>query len=317
MTHLQARFFSLAALLGLAFVGLARGQTSLDVLEKDLDEVKQQRQEATSQGFLNLMDQLDKADSNADAALQLYQAAGGTLPAPAEVKTRYEHETPTEKAARLKQDQANMTSFAAMLQLHCGMMRIAAQEVTKPDAPHLHEDWVAWLKNAAQIYPQLTGADEVRAMPMKDSPISTYLDFHGWGDKEQGGWTVRDLPKFYRANVLEPLRNPMVAEALPDWDVYIALCNANEADNDRWNNDELPALQFEKACDDFALAPGTEKLQTLVDLIKAHPNHAKVDDWIARVHAMLAAYKAQREGAPTTNGAPAAEATPTPAPAGG
>jgi hypothetical protein len=316
MTQLRAPVV-LAALLGLLAAGVARGQTSLDVLEKDLDEVKQQRQDATSQGFLNLITQLDKADSSADAALQLFQSSGGTLPAPTQVTTRYEHETPTEKAARLQRDQNILTSFGAMVQLHCGMMRIAATYVMKPDTAHLHEDWIAWLKNAAQIYPQLTGADDVRTMSMKDSPISAYLDFHGWGDKEQGKWTVHELPKFYRAEVLEPLRNPVVADALPAWDSYIALRNANQPDNNRWNNDELPELQFEKAADDFALAPGTEKLQALVDLIKAHPNHAKVDDWIAQVHTMLSAYKAQHGDAAPTNSAPAAAVAPAPAPAGG
>jgi hypothetical protein len=297
--------------LGLAFLlaaGLtARAQTPLDEMEKDLDQVKQERQDASSQTLTNFLAALQNASASPDAALQLYQQAGGTMPTPTQVTTRYEHETPTEKAARLAQDQANMASLGGMAQLHCGLMRFAALFLENTPPPTLPADWANWLKNAAQIYPQLSGNDDLRTKSMKDSPISSYLNFHGWGDKEQGGWTVHQLPAFYRQYVLDPLRNPVVADALPAWDTYIALRAANEANNqDRWNNEDLPELQFERGCDDVALSPNTDKLQSLIVLIKAHPTHSKVDEWIAKVHDMLQAYKAAHPGSSAT----AASATP-------
>jgi hypothetical protein len=307
-----------AIVLGCAWIGGARAQTSLDELQKDLDQVKQEHQDATTQTLATFLNALQNAAARPDAAVQLYQQAGGDMPAPTQVTTRYEHETPTEKAQRLAQDQANVSALGGMLQLQCGLMRFAALFMEQSPPATLHDDWTTWLKSVAPAYPQLAGADSIRNMTMKESPISAYLNFHGWGDKEQGGWTVRKLPAFYRQYILDPLRNPIVADVLPAWDTYIAMRSANAANNpDKWNNEDLPELQFERTCDDFALQADTDKLQTLVQLIKDHPTHPKVDEWISTTHDMIAAYKAQHEpgsttNAPTTN-APADTSTNAPA----
>jgi hypothetical protein len=291
-----------------AIVAPARAQTSLDILEKDLDAVKQQHQDATSQNFTSFLSALEAAIQSPDAALQLYQKAGGDLPDATPITTKYEHETPDEKSARLAKDQSNLANFSAMLQLHCGMMRLAALFAEKPDSPTLHGDWIAWLKSTAQIYPQLSGAHHVRNMTMQDSPIGTYLGFHGWGNKDQGGWSVHDVPKFYHDQILEPLRHPAVAAALPAWDVYIAMRNADEPDADKWNNEEYPDLAFSRASDDFNLAPSTDKLQAIVELLKAHADSPKIDDWISQAHAMAEVLRARKAGV----AAPTASATNAP-----
>jgi hypothetical protein len=369
----------LALAICLAAAGTARAQTSLDALEKDLDEVKQEHLDATNQTLTNFLSTLENASASPNAALQLYEQAGGALPDPTQVSSRYAYETPSEKAARLARDQANLSSLGYVAQLHCGLMRFAALFLEDPAPPTLQSDWTTWLKGAAQIYPQTSGNAELRKMTMKDSPISSYLNFHGWGDKDQGGWTVYQLPDFYRQYVLEPLRNPVVADALPAWDTYIAMCTADIApiqadlahiqaeeseltelesegaghqhhhsdsgDNnsgtggtqsngrmgdlqyradqdqlklDKWNNEDLPELQFERACDDYTLAPDTEKLQVLVELIKAHPTHPRIDAWIAKVHDLLQSYKASHPGSSdaasttsTTDTPPATNAPPT------
>lgn len=287
----------LALAICLAATGTARAQTSLDALEKDLDQVKQEHQDATSQTLTNFLSTLENASASPNAALQLYQQAGGAMPDPTKVTSRYSYETPSEKAARMAQDQANLASLGYAAQLHCGLMRFAALFLQDPAPPTLQADWLTWLKGAAQIYPQISDSYDLRRMAMKDSPISSYLNFHGWGDKAQGSWTVHQLPALYRQYVLDPLRNPVVADVLPAWDTYINLRGANEAnDQDRWNNEDLPDLQFERTCDDYALSPTTEKLQSLVELIKAHPTHAKIDEWIAKVHDLLQSYKASHPG---------------------
>ena len=131
---------------------------------------------------------------------------------------------------------------------------------------------------------------------MHDSVISKYLGFKAWGDKEQGTWAVSDLPKLYRTNVLEPLRATPTADTLAAWDAYIAMANADEPDNDKWNQVVYPPLQFDRACDDYSVTPGTEKLENLVNLIKANPTFPKVDDWISRVHQLMDDYRARRGG---------------------
>jgi hypothetical protein len=306
----------LALAIFLAVAGIARAQTSLDELEKDLDQVKQEHEDATNQTVANFLAALQNAAADPNSALQLYQQAGGAMPDPTRVKSRYSYETPSEKAARLAQDQANLSALGNMAQLHCGLMRFAALFLQDPPPPTLQSDWTNWLKTAAQIYPQINGGDDLRKMPMKDSPISAYLNFHGWGDKEQGTWTVHHLPTLYRQYVLDPLRNPLVADALPAWDAYINLRGANEADTpDLWSSEDQPELQFERTCDDYALSPNTYKLQALVELIKAHPTHPKIDEWIAKVHDLLQGYKTSHPGSsdsaatpPTTTNA--ATATP-------
>jgi hypothetical protein len=170
----------------------------------------------------------------------------------------------------------------------------------------------------------------MREKTMRDSIIGKFLGFRSWGDrppdagsasgsasdsKDQGGWAVRDLPKLYRANVLEPLRVVPTTATLEAWDTYIAMANADERDNDRWNETVYPPLQFDRACDDYAVAPSTEKLEGLVNLIKANPTNSHADDWIARVRLLMDAYRASHGGPamtaenPATVPAPSATAT--------
>ena len=150
---------------------------------------------------------------------------------------------------------------------------------------------------------------------MRESIIGKYLGFKGWADKDQAEWSVRQLPKLYRTNVLEPLRTAPTAATLAAWDTYIAMANADEKDNDKWTQVVYPPLQFDRACDDYAVAPDAEKLEGLVGLIKANPTYPQVDDWIARVHQLMDDYRARHGGKATTEQSPAtAPSTPASSP---
>jgi len=92
--------------------GFAVAQNSLDALEQELNEAKQQHQDVTSQVLTNFFSQIDAAMASPDAAVALYQQAGGVLPDPAPVVTEHENETVTEKTARLALDQANLSRLA-------------------------------------------------------------------------------------------------------------------------------------------------------------------------------------------------------------
>ena len=303
-------------------------QSSLDVLEQDLNQVKQEHQQAASQVLTGFISQLDAADQSPDAAVGLYQQAGGSMPTLTPVRSANAYETPDEKAARLEQDQTNLSNLGYVLQMHCGLMRFAGLFIVHPEQKGLHDDWIAWLKNAAQIYPMLKPAEDTKAgpnpqrglgmrgarsgagraagggtnyrdVPVRDSVISTYLGFHGWGDKEQGQWKIVDLPKLYRTNILDPLRLTPSADTLAAWDVYIAMKNVDQVDRDKWEEVDYPALEFERGSDDFAMAHNTEKIATLVALLKANSTHPQVDDWIARVHQMVQDLRAQKAAAQT------------------
>lgn len=337
----------------------AVAMTSLDELDRELAQVKQEHQEANYQALNSFFNEIDAAMESPDAAMNLYQRAGGILPTPTVVTTQYVDETPSEKEARLAQDQENASRIGYLVQMHCGLMHYAALFVVKPDTKGLQEEWITWLKEAAQNYPQLRGTENLRGivpanstdsadsddnnagngsrnkkgkanpepkanpetMPIGDwkgmtmvgSIISQYLGFQGWGGKEQAQWSVKSLPELYRANVLEPLRASPSAGTLRAWDVYIAMKQADARDAaeqsarsdikqpdagnvNKWDQDEYPYLQFERGCDDFAIRPSTEKLAALVDIIKANPTHSKADEWIARVHEMMKAYRDQKSG---------------------
>lgn len=357
-------------------------QNSLETLEQELQEAKQQHDEVSSKVLANFFTQVDAAMASSDAAVALYVQARSAQPdfippvtdqnndsalanlllscgiPLTPVVTEHENETTTEKEARLAIDQANLTRLGITLQLHCGLMHFAVLFVTKPDQKGLQDDWVAWLKTAAALYPQLSVPVDTSNQPpsqhkkkrgkedgaagsppgppkspslidpseimkkkkMQDSIIGKFLGFKSWGvtdlnagdasgsssdSKGPGGWSVKDLPKFYRADVLDPLRASPTAATLAAWDAYIAMANTDETDNDQWNQVDYPPLQFERACDDYAIAPGTEKLEGLMNLIKANPTYPHVDDWIVRVKKMLDDYGARHGGN--------AAATPNPA----
>ena len=314
-------------LLGLGTAGYA--QSSLDMLQRDLDQMKQEHQEASSKNFDYFLRSLETAQSDPQSAEKLYYQAGGAPPPKAAVMTKYEHETPTEEAARRNLDQAVTANFDGALQLHCALMRFAALFVAKPDTSGLQDGWIAWLKSVGPSYPQVGGivvdprisaenkgdgdghsrrphvppgakvdaSGGIKALAVRDSPIGSYLGFHGWGDKAQGGWRLADLPGLYRQEILEPLRKSPSAATLAAWDVYIAMMNADQPDEDRWADIDYPAFQFDKGCDDFAGAPNTDKLEALMGIIKAHPEHPRVDEWFGRVHDLLQAYRAQRAAA--------------------
>ena len=324
--------------------GFASAQSSIDVLYQELNTAKQQHQDVSAQTSTNFFNQVDAAMGSPDAAASLYQQAGGPMPEPSPVVTQHESETVSEREARLALDQAAVSKLGVLLQLHCGLMHYAALFTLDPKKAGLQDEWVAWLEKAAQLYPQLanlpdpappdqahkhrkdqdaSGAaggpppppppqlnlPELKAKTMKDSIISKYLNFTGWGDGGQGGWSVKDLPGFYRTNVLEPLRAKPTAETLAAWDAYIAMANADEKDNDKWNQLENPPLQFDRACDDYAVTPSTEKLEALIKMASASPNFPGVKEWFDRIKTMLDDYKSKHGGASTP--APNTTAAPT------
>jgi hypothetical protein len=151
---------------------------------------------------------------------------------------------------------------------------------------------------------------DVKTKTMKESLISKYLEFKSWGDKDPGTWTVQSIPKLYRTNVLDPLRATPTPATLAAWDAYIAMANADETDNDRWDQVVFPPLQFDRACDAYVIAPDTEKLEGLVNLIKANPTYPQVDDWISRVHGFMDDYRAKHDPKPAAQAAPATPADP-------
>jgi hypothetical protein len=324
--------------------GIACAQDSLKALQEELKEARDAHQQITAQALANFFAQVDPAMASPDVAAALYVQAGGVLPDPTPVIKANEDETATEKANRLALDQANLARMGAVLQLQCGMLHYGALFVTTPDQAGLKDQWATWLKSAAQVYPQAVtmpeavpapaprdGGDpesrhkkrdgeakrpapfdpsDLKTKALKDTVITTFLAFNAWGDKEQGLWAVKDLPKLYRATVLEPLRTTPTTATLAAWDAYIAMANADERDNDRWAQSVFPPLQFDRACDDYAVTPSTEKLEGLVNLIKANPTNPHADEWFTRVSGLMDDYKAKHGGAPTP---PPATATTTPA----
>ena len=57
--------------------------------------------------------------------------------------------------------------LGAILQLQCGMLHYAALFVAKPDQEGLQDQWVTWLKSAAQAYPPA-----IATFPPGTGPVS-------------------------------------------------------------------------------------------------------------------------------------------------
>jgi hypothetical protein len=308
----------------------AGAQTSLDAIQDDLRAAKLQHDSADSQTVTAFFNALNSASASPTAALALYQQAGGALPNAAPVQSRYDYETPTEKEQREARDAQNIQAQGALIQVHCGLMRNAARLVLTPNAPGVHDDWISWLQAVAPSYPQLVPPAAPPAAPssdqsseyhhhhhaddqggnanpppaapaapkatlkdvaVRDSVISSYLGFHGWGDAEQGKWAVHDLPKLYNDLVLQPLRQPVTPAVINAWNVYIAMRQTDESDQGKWSQDEEPQLEFDRDSDDFALQPTMEKLTALDEIIKANPASSHLDDWISRMQGMIDIYR--------------------------
>jgi hypothetical protein len=328
---------------------IAHAQSAMmKALQDELNQAKLKHQQATSLMLSNFFSQVNTAMASTDGAIDLYVKAGGTIPDPSPVLTLHENESASEKEARLALDQENLTGIGTVLMLHCGMLHYAAMFALYPDQKGLQADWVTWLKRAAQVYPLVTGPaqppppppprkksehdhefqhnpgppvlqrpapynlSELREKTMRGSIIGKFLEFKYWGDKEQAGWAVKDIPKLYFDNVLTPLRVTPSPATLAAWDVYISLANAEEKDNDKWTNDVFPPLQFERAVDAYQVTPSTEKLEVLVNLIAANPTNPATTDWTARVQDLINGYGAHRSGGVTPNLAPAVRVAPTP-----
>jgi hypothetical protein len=324
----------------------ALAQNSLDVLEDELKEAKQQHDDVTSEKLTAFFSKIDAAMASPDAALTLYSdplGANGALPPPIPVTTENENETVSEKTDREALDRANLVRLGTILQLHCGLLHYSALFILKPDQSGLQDQWAAWLKTAATVYPNtapppdsnpqsgdqknrpqhhrhnLDGAApfstaDIKSSAMRDSIIAKALGFNAWNEKDPSGWAVRDIPRLYQTNVLDPLRTKPSLATLAAWDVYIGMMNADETDNNRWDDVVFPPLQFERSCDAYAVEPSTERIETLVQLIKTYQTNSKVDDWIARVHLIVNGYRESHGLKPSaaTGAATTAPSTGTP-----
>ena len=282
--------FVVMGIVVLGAVGRMQAQTSLDVLESDLKEAKEQHETSASTLMTTFLSTLETASESPTAALDLYKKAGGSLPDAAPVHSLYAYETPTEKAKREALDASNLATEGIVIQVHCGLMRNAALLAVTPKADGVQQQWLDWLKSAAALYPQMPGKRALKEVTMKDSVVSSYLGFHGWGDSAQGKWTISQLPQLYHDLVLQPQRNPPGPGTIDAWNTYIAMKQADEPDADKWAQ-EAPALDFDRDEDDFDLQPSMDKLAALDALIKANPTDDHLDSWITRMQAMIDTYR--------------------------
>jgi hypothetical protein len=327
-------FRGIACLACLSQTSVVWAQNSIDALAQELKDVEQQHADATAQNLSNFFAQVDQAMTSPDAAVALYKQAGGAMPPLTPVITMHQNETATERETRLAKDQANASVLGSVLQLHCGLLHYAALFITNPDKKGLPDDFNAWLQKAAQAYPSAgtipdpdaangggarhrnPGApfnvNELKTQTMQNSIIAKFLGFKSWDGKDQAGWAVQGIPKLFKANVLDPLRATPSQATLDAWDAYIAMENADEPDNEKWTSTIYPALQFERSVDDFAVSPGTDKLEALVQIVHANPTHPQADEWLKRAKSLLADFSAKHGGRPAPS---VAQNTPPPPPA--
>jgi hypothetical protein len=319
----------------LAMAGFARAQSTLDALDQELKEAQQQHDDVTAQNLSNFFSQVDQAMQSSDAAVALWQQAGGAMPALTGTTTQYSTETVTEREAREAKDKANTDALGGMLQVHCGLLHYGGQFVTDPKQKGLQDDFNGWLMKIAQAYPQLgasasdnttaqgggggehkhhhdngggAGAappppplnfGDLKGKTLHDSPITKLLGFTvAFKDKEQGSWSVKQIPALFKSNILDPSRATPNETTLSNWDIYVAMMQADETDPDKWTSTDYPPLQYERAYDDCVMSPNTDKIQTLVQIIHTNPTHPNAPDWLTRTKALLDAYRSGHGGAP-------------------
>jgi hypothetical protein len=322
----------------LAMTGFARAQSTLDALEQELKEAQQQHDDVTAQNLSNFFSQVDQAMQSTDASVQLWQQAGGAMPALTGTTTQYSTETVSEREAREAKDKVNAQALGGMLQVHCGLLHYGATFITNPKQKGLQDDFNGWLQKIAAVYPQIgapASADngpapggggggyhhhhdgagggggggaaapppplnfgDLKGKTLHDSPITKFLGFTAvFKDKDQGSWSVKQIPALFKSNILDPSRATPNQTTLGNWDIYVAMEQADETDPDKWTTTDYPPLQFERAYDDYAISPGTDKIETLVQIIHANPTHPSAPDWLTRTKTLLDAYRSGHGGA--------------------
>ena len=264
-----------------------------------MKQAKATHDSSASQLMTTFLGTLQNAEQSPSFALDLYKKAGGNLPDAAPVQSRYEYETPTEKAEREAIDASNFSTVAIVIQIHCGLMYNAALLVTTPTAAGVQEGWIDWLKNTAAQYPQLQGTRALKKVAMRDSVISSYLGFSGWGDSAQGQWTVRDLPQLYHDLVLQrrcAIRRPP-PRSTPGTPISpCARRTSRTRTSGRSRRSRRSTLTAMRTT--TTVQPSMDKLAALDAIIKANPTSDHLNDWIARMQAMIDSYR--RGGKPRT-----------------
>jgi hypothetical protein len=331
------RFWVVGISVVMAMTGLAHAQSTLDALDQELKEAQQQHDDVTAQNLSNFFSQVDQAMQSTEGSVQLWQSAGGAMPALTGTTTQYSSETASERETREAKDRANVQALGGMLQVHCGLLHYGGQFVTDPKQKGLQDAFNDWLQKIAAVYPQLgastsdstsspgggehkhhhgdaggggAGAaapppplnfSELKGKTLKDSPITKYLGFTAaFKDKDQGSWSVKQIPALFKTNILDPSRATPNATTLGNWDIYVAMMQADETDPDKWTTTDYPPFQFERAYDDYSISPNTDKIQTLVQIIHANPTHPGAPDWLTRTKAALDAYRAGHGGGGAT-----------------
>ena len=274
----------------------------LDTLQSQINTLKKNQAQHRDKQFSHFIDDVTMAAASPEAAQTLIaqsiqnladaQAAalaaanpdGSAPPSPAPHRRKWEEQQNQNQSNTT--DQAKLDAKGLMAQAHCGLLRFSALLAKTPDAPHLKEDWMAWLSSAAQNYPAL-GNDSLGDKSMRDSPVTKSYEID-YGDKEQGDWTIRKLPDLFESNVLKPLGEAKDPKVLDAWETYMNMIKFDEqSDLNKWNTITCPSLTFKKKVAAYKLRPDVMKLQDLYNFAQQLQNHPEFNSMLDQITTFL------------------------------
>jgi hypothetical protein len=259
----------------------ARAQSSMDGLLRDIQELKSKREKDMTAGMQLLLTRLETAAQNGDEARSLLKECGYLAADendPARPKRKHAPANLAEKH-EMEAQASNSDSIEIGLTKHCSLVwaALSLSSRTEKERPKFEQDWLATM---LADYPNYRSQDIAKIKAM-ESPITKHFGIGYLVEtSDLGKGNLRSIPGFYKRLVLQPLRNPLKAEALASWDVFIGLKQTDGGDNPDSQLVEIPEYQFYKSQDAFILAPSESAISAQVQLLKTYSEHPKFNTFI-------------------------------------
>jgi hypothetical protein len=308
-----------------AACGAAWPQTTLDALERSLKDVGKQHEQGEQTQRDDFARVLDAALASPEAALQAWSDAGGRVPEPPRLDPANEEwmrqaleaceaegvASPELSGALADDAQARKRLFkragyyqeilagylhsraAQAAWAHCQLLKFAADFSAKKTDPAKDPRWTSWLEGNVAGFERISG-HPFCSVTVGASPLVRRYGQDQLLGKDFKEWSVQGMPELFRTWILDPARAARARDIGKTWDAYIVLNHAESGNPDKWENERLPWLLFQKQADEYRVAPDVMPLTRLVEIMKQHPAHPRFKEMQAITGELLADLKRRK-----------------------
>lgn len=324
MVAMGHRMFGVAAVLWAA-CGTAAAQTTLDALEQSLRDLGKQHEQGEQALRDDFVRALDAALASPEAALGAWTEAGGRVPEPprpdagnedwirrvieaceaqgvaapelsgalaGDAQARKRLFKRAENYQEILRDYSRGRSSQAAWR-HCQLLKFATDFSAKKTDPAKEPRWAAWLADNVPGFEQLSG-HPISGVTVGTSPLVRRYGQEQLLARNYKEWSVQAMPELFRTWILDPARAARARDIGKTWDAFIMLNQAESGNPDKWENERLPWLLFQKQADEYRSAPDVMPLTRMVEIMKQHPAHPRFKEMQAITRELLADLKRRK-----------------------